>query len=89
MEGCCWAALMVWEEPLAHWKVRGAVNETPSTTTARPGGLVVTVIACEALVKLAVTLLGALIVTDTGLADPAVSPDQVENCCPDDGVAVS
>jgi hypothetical protein len=58
-------------------------------TIVRPGGLVVTVIDWGALVKLAVTLLGALIVTDTGFAEPAASPDHEENCCPDDGVAVN
>ena len=79
----------MWDEPGAHWKTRGAVYAVPSTLMDSPGGLVVIVIGCGVLVKLALTLRGALMVSDTGFTEPAASPDQEENCCPDEGVAVN
>ena len=48
----------------------------PSTTTERPPGLVVTTTGAGEL-KRAVMFIGALMVTDSGLALPEASPDQL------------
>ena len=53
------------------------VYVVPSTVSDRPPGAVFTV-ARTVATKFAVTLFGALIVTEVGLLDPDASPDQLE-----------
>src|SRR5579864_2245453 len=80
--------LMLWVLPGTQLKLCGAVKVVPSTTIARPDGLVATVMDAVAL-KLAVTLRGALMVTDWGLVVPIRSPVQLANWKPAFAVAVN
>ena len=82
------ATFTVWLLPEVHWVVYGAICNTPSTMICKPDGTVVIVIPCGADVKLAVTLRGELIVTDTGFVPPVASPLQEVNCWPPLGEAV-
>ena len=80
---------IVWLLPAVHWNVWGAVAELPSTVMLNPGGFVVIVIPCGALVKVAVTVRAALMVTETGFVVPDTAPLQPENRLLLLGVAVS
>ena len=57
-------------------KVLGVVYDVPSTTTASPGGFVVTIVAV-ALRKLAVTVRGVAMVTLAVVVAPLASPLQL------------
>ena len=70
--------LRVWELPASQVKVLGATTVAPSTITESPAGTVATTNDPGAP-KLAVTLRGALMATDCGLAAPLRSPDQPVN----------
>jgi hypothetical protein len=39
----------VWDVPVVHWNVQGAVQSTPSTVIGSPVGAAVTVCCCIAL----------------------------------------
>ena len=73
---CGDVAPMVCELDAGQEKVFGVAYDVPSTTTASPGGFVVTIVEV-ALRKLAVTVLGIAMVTLAVVAVPLASPPQL------------
>jgi hypothetical protein len=74
----CVAAAIVWVEPAVHCNEQGDVQATLSTVSESPAGELATVMAAALLAKLAVTDVGAFIVTFCGDVVPVKAPEKPE-----------